>query len=209
MIPSPVIYVVDDDPTALELVTLQLLAGGFSVRAFGSAADLLENRDFATRGCIVSDVRMPHMDGIELLEEINSRQIHLPMVIMTANGNVALSVRAMRAGAVEFLEKPFSRQSLLDSVNYALSIAETSNNQRAKIAASRARVEKLTTREKDVLSLILAGKPTKSIAHELDISPRTVDAHRSSIMKGLGASNIVELVRLTLPIDEFAHVFAN
>jgi two-component system response regulator FixJ len=183
------VFVIDDDPAIRELVEFQLLAAGYLVRTYASAHDFLKSDFKPCSGCVLTDVRMPDMDGLELQEELNRRGIGLPVVIMTAIGNVPIAVRAMRAGAVDIVEKPFSPGILRKRIEQALS---------ANAAPSRNQFEKLTSREKIVLEQIVAGKPSKAIAEELSISQRTVEVHRAKIMEKLDVDNVASLVRLTL-----------
>ena len=183
------VFVIDDDPAIRELVEFQLLAAGFFVKTFASALDFLRSEPQSGSGCLLTDVRMPDMDGLELQEEINRRGIALPVVIMTANGNVPLAVRAMRAGAVDIIEKPFSPGVLRTRIEQAMATSD---------AVSREPLKQLTSRERTVLDLIVAGKPSKAIAEELGISQRTVDVHRAKIMEKLEVDNVASLVRLAL-----------
>ena len=202
MSPSPVVYVIDDDSDIRELVSIQLLAVGLSVETFDSAYAFLATEEFAERGCIVSDVRMPIMDGIELFEELNRRGVHLPRIIMTAHGDIPLAVRAMRAGARDVLEKPISHRSLLDRIQQVMSDSENSQFQRETNATSRGQIERLTPREREILELLILGRPSKIIASELAISMRTVDVHRANILKKLGVKTTIELLRLVLRSEQ-------
>ena len=192
------VFVIDDDPAIRELVEFQLLAAGYTVKSFSSAREFLTTNLMSARGCVLTDVRMPEMDGLELQEELNRRGITLPVVIMTANGNIPLAVRAMRAGAVDVVEKPFSPGSLRSRIQQALSASSAIESASGEQIASRQQIERLTAREKTVLDSIIAGKPNKTIAGELGISYRTVEVHRAKIMEKLDVDNVASLVRVVL-----------
>ena len=188
------VFVIDDDLAIRELVEFQLLAAGFAVKSFASALDFLQMDLASLSGCLLTDVRMPEMDGLELQEELNRRGITLPVVIMTANADIPLAVRAMRAGAIDIVEKPFSAGSLRNQIQLALSMARSSSSQKA----AHARFQQLTPRETAVLEMIVAGMASKTIAADLGISQRTVEGHRAKIMEKLKVDNVASLVRLAL-----------
>ena len=189
------VLIVDDDPAICELLTLQLTAAGLSVVPFNSAEALLASEHLAHCHCIVSDVRMPDMDGLELQETLNRRKSNVPFIVITAHGDVPLAVRAMRAGAVDIIEKPFKPARLLNAIERALSQGGEEPAQAAR-ALARERLAALTRRERQVFDMIMASKQSKVIARELGISNRTVDIHRGNLMRKLGARNVGELVRL-------------
>jgi len=153
-------------------------------------------------GCVLADVRMPGMDGLELQRQLNTRGIGLPVIFMTGFGEVALAVQAMKAGAVDFVEKPCTLERLKDSLSRALARSETSQRAAAETAQARERLSRLTPRERDVLRLLVIGKPNKIIAHELAISPRTVEIHRARVMDKVDVKSLSELVRLSLAAGE-------
>jgi two-component system response regulator FixJ len=192
------IVVVDDDPAICELLSLQLIASGLSVVPFRSAKALLASEQLANCHCIVSDVRMPDMDGLELQEELNQRKAGIPFVVITAHGDVPLAVRAMRAGAVDIIEKPFKPVRLLSAIERALSQGGEQEAAHAQKASARARLAELTPRERQIFDLIVASKQSKVIARELGISNRTVDIHRGNLMRKLRVKNVGELVRLAM-----------
>jgi two-component system response regulator FixJ len=194
--PDPTVFVVDDDEAVRDSLSLLLETAGHRVEAFDSGPKLLAALTPERRGCVVADVRMPGMDGLELQQELLARQIRLPIIIMTGHGDVPIAVRAMKAGAVDFVEKPFAEESILETVRIALAQSE-----RARSPAEHAfqeRLAELTQREREVLRAMVAGHPNKVIAHLLQISPRTVEIHRARVMEKTGARSLSHLVRLAL-----------
>lgn len=200
--PQPLVYVVDDDPEVRRSLQLLMESVNLAVECYGSAAEFLQGCDRARPGCLILDVRMPGMSGLELQDQLVAEGSKLPIVIITAFGEVSLAVRAMRAGAVDFVEKPFSRQELLDRVHAAIetSVAQQQTNQsRVEIAQ---RLQKLTDRERQVMDLMVDGHQTKEIAAELGISPKTVDNHRSRVFEKTEAVGVAELVWMVVRNDE-------
>jgi RNA polymerase sigma factor (sigma-70 family) len=192
--PQPLVYVVDDDPEVRRSLQLLMESVNLAVECYGSAAEFLQGYNRARPGCLILDVRMPGMSGLELQDQLVTEGSKLPIIMITAFGEVSLAVRAMRAGAVDFVEKPFSRQELLDRVHAAIeaSAAQQQKNQsRAEIAQ---RLGRLTDRERQVMDLMVAGHQTKEIATELGISPKTVDNHRSRVFEKTEADGVAELV---------------
>jgi two-component system response regulator FixJ len=192
------IYVIDDDTSMRESLRFLLEARGFAVETYGSARDFLTAGGTDRDGCLVVDVRMPDMTGLELQQRLADRQSRLRVVVITGHADVAMAVTAMKAGAVDFIEKPFSDETLLDSIGRAL---EQSRQLSARVAVSAdiaGRLENLTVREREVLDHLITGKPHKVIAHALNISPRTIEVHRGHIMRKLGARNLADLVRMAI-----------
>ena len=180
--------------------SLQTLLGtaGYGCTIFASGAEFLASDPGAARGCVLVDVRMPGMDGLELQREMKARAIALPVIFMTGFGEVPLAVEAMKAGAVDFVQKPSTLSVLKDCIDRALAIGAASQQAAAEAAAARERIERLTPRERDVLRLLVAGKPNKIIAYELNISPRTVEIHRARVMDKMAVRSLSELVRVSL-----------
>jgi two-component system response regulator FixJ len=195
---APIVFVIDDDPAILELVEFQLLAAGHTVKTFTSAIDFLNSDHLDARGCVLTDVRMPDMDGLQLQEELNKREVTMPVIIMTANADVSLAVRAMRAGAVDIVEKPFTAGGLRHRIQLVLDAEASIHRKRGKQKAVRKQLAALTVREKNVFELIIVGKSNKAIAEKLDISQRTVEVHRAKIMEKLNVDNVASLIRLAL-----------
>lgn len=193
------IYVVDDDPALRDSLSTLLRVAGYETEAFESAKAFLANGGATSRGCVIADVRMPDMDGLELQEELVRRGAALNVIIVTGHADVPLAVRAMKAGAIDFLEKPFDSDALLESVARAFAALKPA----AEGSVDRAVEERfglLTDRERQVLEQIVDGHANKVIAYHLSISPRTVELHRARVMDKMAARGVAELVRMALPI---------
>ncbi len=196
------VFVVDDDPDIRDSLSWLIGTVGLAVETFASADDFL--RDFTSDGpgCLVVDIRMPGISGLDLFEILVARGEMIPVLFITAHADVPMAIRAMKSGAAEFLEKPFHRQTLLDKVQDAI---KADIGRRALFAdreAIRSRFRSLTDKEREVLRLIMEGRPNKAIANRLDITPRAVEMRRASLMKKLGAHSIVEMMRLALAVEE-------
>jgi len=203
---KPTIYVVDDDPSVRDSTELMLKSVGFNVKTFGSAQDFLKANLREDLGCLVLDVRMPGMSGLELQEKLVSAKTPLPVIFITGHGTVPMSVRAMKAGAIDFLQKPFEEQDLLDAINRALARQREKKSKRDQAEELQRRLKALTPREYEVFSLLATGMANKEIAYELGASERTIKAHRARIMEKMNAGSLADLVRFaeqlkTLPSD--------
>lgn len=196
MIQDRTIYVVDDDQDVRDSLKVLLEFADYNVRVFESAVKFLAIDLQNVTGCLIVDIRMPDMDGLELQEELLKRKIDLPVIVITGHGDVPLAVRAMRAGAVDFLEKPFREEALLESIQRAFQHKPKKSD--AKDTEISARLEGLTEREKEVLTLVVEGHTNKEVARLLDISPRTVDIHRAHVMEKMHAKTLADLVRMAL-----------
>jgi FixJ family two-component response regulator len=198
MMKDPIVYIVDDDPDMRESLHWLMKTVGLHVATYASAADFL--RDFVPGGpgCLVVDVRMPGTSGLDLFEDLTARGLSVPVIFITAYADVPMAIRAMKSGAVEFVEKPFNRQTLLEKVQRAIKDDVERRRLIADREATRARFRRLTEKERTVLDLIKAGRPNKAIATYLDITPRAVELRRASLMKKLGVRSLVELLRLTI-----------
>src|SRR5579862_202237 len=192
------IYVVDDDEAVRDSLGLQLEAEGFDVKTFPSARDFLNEAAALPAGCVISDVRMPGIDGLELQNQLTELRLNFPVIIMTGHGDVALAVRAMKAGAVDFIEKPFSGEAILESIRLAQSRFTRQKESSAASETARARIALLTPRERDVFEELVRGKQNKMIAFDLNISPRTVEVHRARVLEKMQAHSLSELVRLAI-----------
>jgi len=192
------VVVVDDDDSIREVLGLHLEAAGLSVTTLGSARTLLDGDYDGSAHCIISDIRMPDIDGLELQEELNRRKSRVPFIVVTAHGDIPLAVRAMRAGAVDVLEKPFRPATLLSAVERALALRADLETIESEKFHSRQRLEALSEREREVFDKLAEGKASKVIAEELGISLRTVDGHRANVMHKLNVKNVGELVRMAL-----------
>ena len=195
---ASVVHVVDDDEAMRESLEFLLASAGYTARLYENAIALLARLGELEAGCIVTDVRMPQMDGLELVNELKRRGASHPIVILTGHGDVSLAVQAMKAGVVEFIEKPFEDTILLDAVRMALSLdaqASVSQNDRDQFAA---RLERLTDRERDVFEAVVDGDSNKLAARRLGISPRTIEIYRANMMSKMGAENLSQLVRVAI-----------
>jgi len=190
------IYVVDDDAAVRDSLALLLETKGYAVRTFESASAFLGAAATLRAGCIVADIRMPGMDGLELQEKLIERALPFPLIVITGHGDVPLAVRAMKAGAVDFIQKPFSAETILMSAATALERITAAGEADEIGTGVMAKLGRLTVREREVLAGLLAGLPNKSIAFDLSISPRTVEIHRARVMDKMGARSLSELVRL-------------
>ena len=192
------ILIVDDDPDVRDSLRALLEASGFDVRDHDSATGVLSDPAVGTALCLIADIRMPGMDGLQLQEELNGRKIPVPVIVVTGHGDVPLAVRAMKAGAIDFLEKPFDEELLLAAVQRAKTATEQSRSM-AQAGEQAARlIEELTPRERDVLKHLVAGRPNKVIAFELSISARTVEIHRAHVMDKMQARSLSDLIRTAL-----------
>lgn len=194
--PSGTVYVVDDDYDVRESLSMLLRSMGLRAAAFASAGEFLGAAGADPEGCLVADVRMPGMSGLELQEELARRGVLLPVIVITGHADVPMAVTAMKGGAVDFLEKPFSDQTLLDRVHGALRLDAERRTRRATAGDLGARLARLTPRERQVLERVVAGKPNKVIARELGLSTRTVEIHRARVMEKMQARSLADLVRL-------------
>ena len=198
---QPTIFIVDDDEGVRESLQALLEAEGFAAETFASASAFLAGDTAARPACLIADIRMPDMDGLELQEELVRRKAGLPVIVVTGHGDVPLAVRAMKAGAIDFLEKPYDETVLLGSLRRALAEAEEATERAAAVQEAEARLATLTDRERQVLDLLAAGRPNKVIAYELDISPRTVEIHRARVMEKMRAKSLAELVRMVVALQ--------
>jgi FixJ family two-component response regulator len=193
---QPIVHVVDDDDSLRKAVTRLLRAAGYDVRCYSSAGDFALADHDNRRGCILLDVRMPGPSGLDLQEALAREDEPLPIIFLTAHGDVPTSVRAMKAGAVDFLTKPINRDVLLSAVRNALARDLRLHTSHEQLRDLRARFAKLTPREREVFDLVVAGRLNKQIASELGMAERTVKAHRAQVMMKMGAISLAELVRL-------------
>jgi FixJ family two-component response regulator len=193
---TPIIHVVDDDPSFRTAVTRLLRAAKYEVRSYGSAAEFLDSDSSAAPGCILLDLQMPKVSGLDLQQSLAQMEERLPVIFLTGHGDIPVSVRAMKAGAVDFLTKPVRREALLTAIQNALSIDAKGRAARAVLRELHDRYESLTPREREVLAHVVGGKLNKQIAFDLGAAERTIKAHRASIMEKLCVQSVAELVRL-------------
>jgi two-component system, LuxR family, response regulator FixJ len=192
------VYVVDDDEAVRDSLSVLLESKAYAVRSFISALEFLAAAPSLPLGCVIVDIRMPEMDGLELQQHLVDRLLDFPLIVITGHGDVRLAVRAMKAGAIDFIEKPFALEAILDSVEVALLRLTASDKEDPAIVAAAAKLALLSPRELQVLEGLLAGLPNKTIANDLAISPRTVEIHRARVMDKMGARSLSELIRLAL-----------
>jgi two-component system response regulator FixJ len=199
---DPTVFVVDDDPGIRDSVTWLFQSVGLRVETYGSAQEFLDTYVTTRPGCLILDVRLPGMGGLDLLDALRRRGATLPVIVVTAFGEVHSAVRAMKGGAIDVMEKPTRDQVLLDRVQQALDLDRRKRASLASRSEAAARYARLSKREVEVLRLIIAGKANKVIASDLTLSTKTVEAHRAAIMRKLGVQSVPELVRIVLLAEE-------
>ena len=197
------VFVVDDDLEVREALQLLLESVGLEVELYGSGQEYLDRADFSRPGCLILDIRMPGMSGLELQARLAAESIHPPIIIITGHGDVPMAVRAVQAGAVDFIEKPFNDQALLDSVHRAIERDAEQRGQASRLADIQARFDRLTPREREVLELVIAGKRNKVIAADLGVSQSTVEAHRAKVMEKMEARSLSDLMRMMLSLEGY------
>lgn len=193
-----IVHVIDDDEAVRASLAFLLKSAGFSAVTYESAVEFLARQNVAGRGCVITDIRMPEMSGLELVRRLNERGSPPPIIVITGHGDVPLAVEAMKAGVVDFLEKPFDDEALLKSVRSALDAGTRADQEKSEKSRFEAMLTALSPREQDVLRGVVAGKANKVIAYELGISPRTVEVYRANVMTKTGATGLSELVRMAL-----------
>ena len=197
----PTVFVVDDDESVRGSLRFLLRSAGLESRAFGSAPEFLGAYDPAQPGCLVLDVRMPGMSGLELQQELNLRGAVIPVIFITGHGDIPMAVEAMQHGAHDFLQKPFRDEDLIERVRRALAKDAKARAALEEHKVIREHLDSLTPREREVLVLMARGKPNKIMAHELGVSQRTVEIHRARVMEKSGASSLAELVRMVMDVE--------
>lgn len=193
---APTVYLVDDDPAVRDALGLLLGTAGLAVKTYASAEEFLRSFRVEQSGCLVLDVTMPGMSGLALQERLRARGASLPIIFLTAHGDIPMSVRALKAGAADFLEKPADGAELLERVRAAIAEDTRRRARDTAHADTRERFARLTTREREIMTRVAAGRANKEIARELDISHRTVEVHRARIMEKMGAGSAVELAAM-------------
>ena len=199
--PEPIVFIVDDDEAIRRSSSLLLETVGIKTETFTSCEEFLNAYDPAQAGCLVLDVRMRGMSGLELQAKLKADRVDIPVVIITGHGDVPMAVKAMQNGAIGFIEKPFRDQVLLDNVQKAIELETQVRRERIKRTDIEAKLALLTKREREIMDLLITGKANKMIAHELGISHKTVDFHRGNILEKMGVDSVVELLRLTQKLD--------
>jgi FixJ family two-component response regulator len=196
-----VVYIVDDDPDVRESLVILMETVGQAFKEYESAHAFLQDYHGGMRGCLVADIRMPRMSGLELQEKLIDAGSLLPIIFITGHGDISLAVKAMRRGALDFIRKPFHEQNLLDRINEALDIEDGKRQAQMDKQQLVERFDSLSQRELEVLELVAQGKMSKVVADDLGISERTVEAHRSHIMQKLGIHTVAQLIRLKIQIE--------
>jgi two-component system response regulator FixJ len=196
MAADAVVHLIDDDEGVRQAVAFLLTTSGFAVRVYESAIVFLDALQSVQPGCVVTDVRMPGMDGLALQRELKSRGVGLPVIVITGHADVSLAVEAMKAGAVDFIEKPFNDETLLAAIRVAIDRHSSDARHSGEIAAIKAKLDSLSPREREVLEGLIAGLPNKTIAYDLNISARTVEVHRANLMTRMAAHSLADLVRM-------------
>jgi two-component system response regulator FixJ len=195
---SAVVHLIDDDVDIRQSLSFMLTSAGFAVRVYPSASAFLEVISTLQPGCIVSDVRMPGVDGIELLNQLKALRITLPMIIMTGHADVPLAVKAMKQGAFEFIEKPFDSTTMISAIRLAVDRNSKIGDHESEVTKILEKIKLLSAREREVLAGLVTGLPNKTIAYDLRLSSRTVEVHRAHVMNKMGALNLPALVRMAL-----------
>jgi FixJ family two-component response regulator len=202
--PQALVFVVDDDEAVRSSTKLLLKSVGLPAVTYSSAQEFLDNYDQMQPGCVVLDVRMPAMSGLELQQLLNMRGAIIPVIFITGHGDIPMAVEAMQHGAFDFLQKPFRDQDLLDRVQKALEKDRVNRVQLREKTRIQERRESLTPREREILELMTRGKPNKVMAADLGVSQRTVEIHRARVMEKMGASSLAQLVRMVMDLDQNA-----
>ena len=195
---SQIVHVIDDDVAVRQSMAFLLSTAGYAVRVHESAIAFLQALPDSEDGCVVTDIRMPGMDGLELQGHLKSMKVGLPVIVITGHGDIALAVQAMKAGAIDFIEKPFDDDVLLAAIRSALARNLHNVEREARFAEIGRRLQSLSDRERDVLEGLVAGKPNKIIAHDLGISARTVEVYRANVMTKMRADSLSDLVRMAI-----------
>ncbi len=191
-----IVHLVDDDEAVRRSAGFMLKTSGYQVTAYASGVELLKDAKELKPGCILRDVRMPEMDGLQVQEALKERGVGLPVIVMTGHGDVNVAVQAMKAGAVDFIEKPFEKAVLISAIEEGFARIDQAGRSRARADEARTKLQALTPRERDVLEGLVRGHPNKTIAYDLDISPRTVEIHRANLMSKLGVASLSEALRI-------------
>lgn len=198
------VHLVDDDAAIRRSAGFMLKTAGLQVETYESGVDLLKSAGTLQKGCVLLDIRMPEMDGLEVQAVLRERGLALPVIIMTGHGDVSLAVKAMKAGAIDFIEKPFEKAVLMSALEHGFRQLEQMDTTLARSEDAEVRLNALTAREREVLEGLAKGLPNKTIAHDLGISPRTVEIHRANLMTKLEVRTLSEALRLAFAVEDFS-----
>ena len=196
------VFIVDDDQAVRDSLSFVLEAAGYEVRAFGSGRELLERIDEASAGCLLLDLRLAGMSGFDLKHQLADRGFRLPIIMITGHGDVDAAVQAFKCGMIDFLEKPFSNQMLMQRIEEAMQIDLTEREAAEQVSAIRVRYESLSPRERQVMEAVVEGKLNKQIAIDLGLSHKTIEVHRAHVMQKMSASSLADLVRMAVLLED-------
>ena len=201
MVGSNKVFVVDDEQSVVDSIRFILESEGYEVEAFTDPRDMLNRGRTSVAGCLVTDIRMPGMSGLEMHDRLRATGVSLPTIVVTGHGEVPDAVRAMKAGCIDFIQKPWSNAALLDRVRAAMQMDQDERGAREECAEVLARFEELTPRERQVMAAVVEGRLNKQIAGELGLSHKTIEVHRAHVMEKMGARSLAQLVRLAVMIE--------
>jgi two-component system, LuxR family, response regulator FixJ len=202
MTPEKLVHIIDDDDAVRRSVAFLLKYAGYRVKSYDGGVNFLKEAKHAERGCVLLDLRMPDMDGLEVQQQMKIMGIDMPIVILTGHGDVSVAVKALRAGAVNFIEKPYTKETLLSGIGEAHARLDRSHDKDMKAIEAQIRLASLTGRERDVLNGLIAGSPNKTIAYDLGISPRTVEIYRANMMEKLRVRSLSEALRIAFIAED-------
>jgi RNA polymerase sigma factor (sigma-70 family) len=192
----PVVFVVDDDPSVRRAIKRLISSVGLHVQVFGSGQELLKSKNLGEPGCLILDIRLPGISGLDFQKNLAESDVNTPIIFITAHADITMAVRAMKAGAIEFLTKPFRDQDLLDAIQVALEKDRARRQQKAEITVVLERLESLTTREREVIGMVVKGMLNKEIASKIGVTENTVKVHRSRALQKMQAHSLADLVRM-------------
>jgi FixJ family two-component response regulator len=199
---SETVFIVDDDPAVRDSLQYVIESAGHGVEAFADARQMLERCERPVLGCLVADLRLPGMSGLDMVDRLRERGVDLPVIIITGHGDVTAAVRALKNGALDFIEKPFANQALLSRIHEALKVSQDQQAAARDIAEVRSAYDSLTHRETQVMASVVEGKLNKQIANDLGLSHKTIEVHRAHVMEKMGAKSLAQLVRMAVQLEQ-------